>query len=379
MAAFVCRGLRHQLSSARSVSTSTKKLMKGEDPVLLGGYGALLGLFVGDAAGAPLKYRGPVTEGDARHAVLEMRGGDINSVGRGQVIDSSEVSMAMAMGLAGHDPNKGFPIESVVGQYIAWRLFGPFDLGRALGEPFCLVLRHGKVSPGRSMRKAAIQHNAKCENNEALQGVVPLSIWVAAAARYSAPSLLADMAAEDAELTHPSDVVQGCNAAYAIALQHLLLKPGDAQGTVAAAEEHVCSSGATCLAEVRVAVDDVHQRAPRKDMLRGHVARAPCLHSGLPLPAQCQTLPGGHFHDGAHRGGIAMPMRPFSGRCTSGGIGRPAWCPPWRQLHPAYMQHPVLACHPSTCRPSQPCPPIYSLYRIHQLLKGLLSLSKSMN
>ncbi|MCO5577026.1 hypothetical protein L7F22_030848 [Adiantum nelumboides] len=370
MAAFVCRGLRHQLSSARCVPSTTKKLMKGEDPVLLGGYGALLGLFVGDAAGAPLKYRGPVAEGDARHAVLEMPGGGINGVGRGQVTDSSEVSMAMAMGLAGHDPNNGFPTDSIAEQYVAWRLSGPFDLGRALGEPFCPVLRHGEVSPGRSMRKAAIQHNAKCENNEALQRVVPLSIWAATAARYSSPSLLADMAAEDAELTHPSDVVQGCNAAYAIALQHLLLQPGDAQGAVAAAEEHVRSSP-TCPAEVRewllkMSISGPPEKTCYEDTL--HVRHA----FTLAFHFLRNATP---FEEAIFRTVL------IGGDCDANAaiVGALLGALHGANSISAYMQHPVLAFDSSTCRPSQPRPSIYSPYRIHQLLKGLLSLSKSLN
>jgi ADP-ribosylglycohydrolase len=62
-------------------------------------YGALLGVFVGDAAGAVLEfYTGKVTEETASNAIT-MPGGGVLRVGKGQITDDSELALSLAHAL----------------------------------------------------------------------------------------------------------------------------------------------------------------------------------------------------------------------------------------------------------------------------------------
>jgi ADP-ribosyl-[dinitrogen reductase] hydrolase len=57
--------------------------------------GAMLGAFVGDAAGAVLEFAGVPSEA-AVEAAMRMPGGGVLSVGRGQVTDDSEMALCLA-------------------------------------------------------------------------------------------------------------------------------------------------------------------------------------------------------------------------------------------------------------------------------------------
>lgn len=188
-------------------------------------HGALLGVFVGDAAGATLEFSDiPISESMARQAI-HMPGGGIHAVGPGQITDDSELTIALARALEGHHPHHGFPAGTVAKQYRAWYASSPFDVGST-----CAMAFRGAGGVDM-MRAVAVQRNQDSESNGALMRVIPLAMWMAT----QPAALVAEAAKQDALLSHPSVVCQDANAAYAVAMAHLLTHPGDTDGALAAA------------------------------------------------------------------------------------------------------------------------------------------------
>lgn len=88
--------------------------------------GALFGVAVGDALGAPLEF---MNEEEIRHkhgTVKEMIGGGWLDVEPGEVTDDTQMTIATAQGIAMHPENP----EPWVGRNFAeWALGGPKDIG----------------------------------------------------------------------------------------------------------------------------------------------------------------------------------------------------------------------------------------------------------
>ncbi len=98
--------------------------------------GCLLGLAVGDAAGATLEFKGGSISAAEAAEAMAMPGGGCWSVGPGQVTDDTELALSLAIGLRGHRPQDGFPLESVAQQYWAWLASRPFDCGATCSTAF---------------------------------------------------------------------------------------------------------------------------------------------------------------------------------------------------------------------------------------------------
>ena len=190
--------------------------------------GCLVGLFTGDAAGAPLEFYRPSpdrTDVDVLENALHMRGGGALGVAPGQVTDDSERAMALLRGLRGaHPMHDGFPADRIAAEYVAWHGSRPFDVGATCGGAFCL-----DQGGAAGMRARAAARNMESESNGALMRVAPLAIW----ARGLPVETVMDFARQDAQLSHPSQECQDANAAYCAALAHLVAHPGDAAGAVA--------------------------------------------------------------------------------------------------------------------------------------------------
>lgn len=90
--------------------------------------GCLLGLAVGDAAGAVLEFQRHIDASNVDEA-MSMPGGGVWRVGPGQFTDDTELALSLAYGLSGHCPREGFPRTSVAQQYYSWLNSEPFDVG----------------------------------------------------------------------------------------------------------------------------------------------------------------------------------------------------------------------------------------------------------
>jgi ADP-ribosylglycohydrolase len=172
-------------------------------------YGALLGAACGDASGSTLEfYNGKITKTAAKHA-MTMPGGGCLGVGPGQITDDTELALALAAGLFKFNPVDGFPKESVLKSYIKWYKSNPFDIGNTIRNAF--GLQNNK-------------DNIYSQANGALMRITPLSIWCCRL-DINTPDIvnkIAEMARQDALLSHPSAECQDCNAIYCIAQYYLI-------------------------------------------------------------------------------------------------------------------------------------------------------------
>lgn len=186
--------------------------------------GCLLGALVGDAAGARLEFLGrKPTELELADA-LAMKGGGVLRVAPGQVTDDGELTLALAHALG--DATQ-FPREEVAVRYRAWMTSRPFDVGQATSAALGGTA-YFKGSLADAISRSAAAHNMASKANGALMRASALGIWSTRLSMNEA----AKAARDDASLTHPNPSCLWANAAYVVAIRHLLLNPGDGSGAL---------------------------------------------------------------------------------------------------------------------------------------------------
>lgn len=196
-------------------------------------YGALLGALVGDAAGAVLEFHGrPVTPADVDRA-LSMPGGGVWRVAPGQVTDDGELTLCQARALAA---SPRFDLDRIAAEYVRWVESEPFDIGNTtasamggLHEPSRadVLVREGVAA---AMAAAARQFCLESKANGALMRAVPLGVW-----GHGLPAAeLAEFARRESRLTHPNPACADAVACYVLAVAHLVERPGDRAGALAA-------------------------------------------------------------------------------------------------------------------------------------------------
>lgn len=154
--------------------------------------GALLGLAVGDALGAPVEGLA-AAEIRERHGTLsEMTGGGHLGLRPGQGTDDSEMTICLARALIA---SGGFDARAALAEYLAWYRGEPVGIGRTVAG----VL--GRVDGGTAAADAVReQHEASdglSAGNGALMRTTPIAIAFAGNDRG-----LRDATLEDAALTH---------------------------------------------------------------------------------------------------------------------------------------------------------------------------------
>ena len=201
------------------------------------GRGCLLGALVGDAAGATLEFLGRNPDAVEVDRALEMVGGGPLRTAPGQITDDGELAVCLARALSG---TSTFSVEKVALEYRAWLRSEPFDIGNATrnGLSGGLAASPGNIHEG--MWRAAAAQNAESKANGALMRAAPLGAW---GWRLNEEDLVA-AAMADAGLTHPNPTCKHASAAYCLAIQHLVITPGDGVGAFAAAKVWADRAGA---------------------------------------------------------------------------------------------------------------------------------------
>lgn len=210
--------------------------------------GCLLGALIGDAAGARLEFLGRrPTEQDLEEA-LAMMGGGVLGVAPGQITDDGELTLVLATALVGENE---YPREKVAIGYRRWAASSPFDIGHAtraaLGGPVSSA-----ESASDAVARHAHAHNQESKANGAMMRASALGIW---STRLSVDEAIR-AALDDARLTHPNPSCQWANAAYVVAIRHMLCHPGDAAGAFAQAREALDSATGDEAAEVNSWLED---------------------------------------------------------------------------------------------------------------------------
>ena len=198
--------------------------------------GAVLGALAGDAAGATLEFLGRMPTPDEVNKAMSMVGGGVWNTAPGQITDDGELTLALANALAessAYDPNR------VAHWYRKWFLSHPFDIGNATTN----ALGSGDLdSPtlAETVMQNALQRNHESKANGGLMRLSALGAWSVNLDLDDAVSA----ARKDAQLTHPNPSCQWAGVAYVVAIRHLLLHIGDAEGAFSAAEDVLSKSGA---------------------------------------------------------------------------------------------------------------------------------------
>ena len=213
--------------------------------------GCLVGCFVGDSAGARLEFLGRKPDDTELDDALAMKGGGVFRVAPGQITDDGELTLALARALVGEQT---YPRERVATNYRAWVASPPFDIGNATSSALGGKVR-ADVSIADAVSASAAKHNLASKANGALMRVSPLGIW---SVRCTVEEAIG-AAMADASLTHPNPTCQWANAAYVVAIRHLLLNAGDVEGAFSQAWRALDAGADEGAEEVRYWLEDAEQ------------------------------------------------------------------------------------------------------------------------
>lgn len=247
---FAAATAAHQ-AQVRPSNTKSKAKEKKQMDIKNLAQGCLVGCFVGDSAGARLEFLGRKPDDTELDDALAMKGGGVFRVAPGQITDDGELTLALARALVGEQT---YPRERVATNYRAWVASPPFDIGNATSSALGGKVR-ADVSIADAVSASAAKHNLASKANGALMRVSPLGIW---SVRCTVEEAVA-AARADAALTHPNLACQWTNAAYVVAIRHLLLNAGDVRGAFLQAQGALDGGTDEGADEVRLWLDDAEQ------------------------------------------------------------------------------------------------------------------------
>lgn len=238
---------------------------------------AIWGALVGDACGATLEfYDDEITEQIARRA-MTMPGGGSLRVGRGQITDDGELTLALWSVLRGRETFHGFPLEAVAKAYAAWYLSFPFDIGRTCSLAFDALSEWVNEDTEITDVLCGIEDmSRRSEANGALMRVTPIATWWAShplqrkgVCVEETARMAAAAAEQDARLSHPGRVTRDVNAVYTYAVTLLLLGCSPAEAIV-----RVDDMVRERCAEVQQWVEESKREMSDARVLIGHVRHA---------------------------------------------------------------------------------------------------------
>ena len=201
---------------------------------------AIWGALVGDACGATLEFcDDEISEEMARRA-MTMPGGGSLRVGRGQITDDGELTLALWSVLRGRETFHGFPLEAVAHAYAAWYASFPFDIGRTCSLAFDVLSEWTCEDTEITDVLCSIEDmSRRSEANGALMRVTPIATWWAShplqkngVCVEETAQMAAAAAEQDARLSHPGRVTRDVNAVYTYAVTLLLLGCSPAEAVV---------------------------------------------------------------------------------------------------------------------------------------------------
>ena len=179
---------------------------------------AMMGAFVGDAVGVVLEFsEGCISEVRVR-AAMAYPGGGPHRVGKGQISDNGELTLALWRALCSGEPRP----QAMMRAYADWLYSIPFDIGTMCHNAFDVFLdwRNGSV-PEEKCTLLIRQMNGRSEANGALMRATAIASYVDRFHPGDIPLGLF-LAKQDAILSHPSRVCVEVNQVYVYALLLLL-------------------------------------------------------------------------------------------------------------------------------------------------------------
>ena len=159
--------------------------------------GALYGVCVGDAFGAPLEFLGRYPNSDDVSKAYEMKGGGVINTKPGQITDDGELMLCLYRSLVEKK-------QPALFYYKKWLKSGPIDVGITCNRAF----KNGEM-------------DFKSKANGALMRCAPIG----AVYHDKSPDCIADIAMADCRLSHPNLSCQYANAVYCICIACLIEEP----------------------------------------------------------------------------------------------------------------------------------------------------------
>jgi ADP-ribosyl-[dinitrogen reductase] hydrolase len=189
--------------------------------------GCLVGQLAGDSLGSLVEFQ---SEASIRvrypDGIRELADGGTHNTIAGQPTDDSEMALMLARSIV--RAGRFDPGEAAVA-YAHWFESPPFDYGQTTAQalrPAVAALKRGE-SPASVATAARSAASRESQANGALMRVSPLGIFAHALPAAAA----ADLAHQDAALTHPHPVCQDASAAFVVAIAHAIATGADAEQT----------------------------------------------------------------------------------------------------------------------------------------------------
>lgn len=298
--------------------------------------GALLGQVAGDSLGALVEFEtaAAIAARDPDGPRRLENGGRWNLLA-GQPTDDSELALTLARSIVAQE---AFEREAVQDAYREWLRSAPFDVGDTVGA----ALRD--------------HPNPASQANGSLMRASPLGVY----AHALDPAMAAELARQDATLTHPSPVCADATAAFVIAIAHAVSVGGGAVAAWRAAVEWAESSGAALL--VREALAAAREAPPVCDRgSEGWVRIA--LHNAFHELLHAPSLEAGVVAT-VRRGGDTDTNAAIAGALLGAVHGRDAVPAQWRSM--------VLSCRPLAPRAQRPRPRAYWPVDLLEIAERLL-------
>eukprot|EP00933_Yihiella_yeosuensis_P083004 TRINITY_DN97071_c0_g1_i1.p1 TRINITY_DN97071_c0_g1~~TRINITY_DN97071_c0_g1_i1.p1 ORF type:complete len:527 (-),score=117.38 TRINITY_DN97071_c0_g1_i1:393-1913(-) len=199
---------------------SLKALPLPRSPLQSHALAAVLGAAIGDSLAAPLGGRAPLeVSTDEVDKAMEMCGGGIWGVAPGQCTGHSELMLCLAESLA-EASTYDFQLfeEDLAVRYGKWGRSQPFRSERSCAQAF------QRPMAADQLRQRAKDVNQKSMGSGALLRCTALA---AAGAARNVPSKAANLARQEAGLSHPHATVGYASAVYTIACVYLIRNSGD--------------------------------------------------------------------------------------------------------------------------------------------------------
>jgi ADP-ribosylglycohydrolase/fructose-1,6-bisphosphatase/inositol monophosphatase family enzyme len=328
------------VTPAEARRTASVQLVKGQLVRHAGrlsrAQGALLGQVAGDSLGALVEFE-TAAEVAKRYpdGPRRLENGGRWELLAGQPTDDSEMALCLARSIVAQD---GFEREAVLEAYRDWLRSCPFDVGDTVGA----ALRD--------------HPNPASQANGSLMRASPLGVY----AQALEPALAAELARQDASLTHPSPVCGDATAAYVVAIAHAVHAGDGAAAAWRAASEWAEAAGAALL--VREALEAARREPPVCDAgSEGWIRIA--LQNAFYELLHAESLEAGVVAS-VRRGGDTDTNAAVAGALLGAVHGREALPAQWRSM--------VLSCRPLAPRARRPRPRPYWPVDVLEIAERLL-------
>ncbi len=161
--------------------------------------GALYGVAIGDALGAPLEFMSADRIKEQHGQVTDMIGGGWLNVEPGEITDDTQMTLAVAEGIV---EKPGYPFPAIGRRFVKWMKSGPKDIGGTCGSSIARIAsrsHQGATSKDewhRAARDTAKANRGRSGGNGALMRTVYPGLY------YTNKETAARMAVDIGRMTH---------------------------------------------------------------------------------------------------------------------------------------------------------------------------------